>query len=134
MTLITWIGAVVASLLAGATAGWWVVSRIMTRQFKAKLHRATEAIKQQHASNDDRLRAAHTRATLELEQVKAGIPRQIAAANGESRARIARLEEQLKMTQLELDKMRVRLEGAAGDSRDYGSDGFAPTQSFGATR
>jgi hypothetical protein len=134
MTMITWIGAVVASLLAGATAGWWFVSRIMTRQFKAKLHRATEAIKQQHAASDDRLRAAHTRATLELEQVKAGVPRQIATATSEARARIARLEEQLKMTQLELDKMRIRVEGADADRREYGGDGFAPTQSFGATR
>ncbi len=134
MTLITWIGAVVASLLTGATAGWWFVSRIMSRQYKAKLHRAVETLKQQHAAGDDRLRAAHTRATLELEQVKAGIPRQVAAATGEARARIARLEEQLKATQLELDKMRIRAEGATADRRDYGTDGFAPTQSFGHTR
>ena len=134
MPVIGWIGAVVASLVAGAAVGWWFVSRIMTRQFKAKLHRATDALKSQHAATDDRLRAAHTRATLELEQLKAGIPRQIAAATGEARARIARLEEQLKHAHVELDTMRVRLEGAKGDQRDYGTDGFAATQSFGPTR
>ena len=134
MPLIGWIGAVAASLLAGAALGWWFVSRIMRRQYKAKFHRATETLKQQHAATDDRLRAAQTRASLELEQLRAGIPRQIAAAVGEARARITRLEDQLKHAHLELDRMRIRLEGAAADQREYSPDGFAPTQNFGNTR
>ena len=134
MPLIGWIGAVLASLLAGAAAGWWFVSRIMTRQYKAKLHRATEAIKQQHAATAARGRAAPPRPRRQVAPLRAGIPRVGAAAPGESRARIARLDEQLKHAHLELDRMRIRLEGAVASQREHAPDGFAQTQTFGNTR
>jgi hypothetical protein len=136
MPLIGWIGAVVGSVLIGAAVGWWVVNRIMARQYKARLHRATEQIRQQHASTDDKLRAAHTRANLELEQLRAGIPRQVAVATSEARAKITRLEEQLRHTHAELDKLRAKLQPPAPPAarRAEGSDGFAPTQTFGDSR
>ena len=66
MPLIGWIAAIAAAVLVGAAVGWWVVNRILVRQFKARLHRATELLRQQHAATDDKLRSAHTRVTLEL--------------------------------------------------------------------
>jgi hypothetical protein len=135
MPLIGWIAAVAASLLAGAAVGWWVVNRIMARQFKARLHRATELLKQQHAATDDKLRAAHTRATLELEQLRAGVPRQVAVATSEARAKITRLEEQLRHAHAELDRLRAKVQGPAAPARRTESNhGFAPTQTFDDTR
>ena len=134
MPLIGWIGAVVASVLVGAGLGWWIVNRIMARQFKARLHRATEALKQQHASTDDKLRAAHTRATLELEQLRASVPRQVAVATSEARAKITRLEEQLRHAHAELDKLRAKINPPAVAPRKReaeGTDGFAATRPFG---
>jgi ABC-type nickel/cobalt efflux system permease component RcnA len=134
MPLIGWIAAVAASVLVGAGVGWWVVNRIMARQFKARLHRATELLKQQHAATDDKLRAAHTRATLELEQLRAGVPRQVAVATAEARAKISRLEEQLRHAHAELDKLRPKLKAPAARPRDVDmTDGFAATRPFGET-
>ena len=133
MPLIGWMGAVVASVLVGAGLGWWVVNRIMARQYKARLHRATDAIKQQHASTDDKLRAAHTRASLELEQLRASVPRQVAVATSESRAKITRLEEQLRHVHAELDKLRAKTQPTAPPRKREveGTDGFAATRPFG---
>jgi uncharacterized protein YneF (UPF0154 family) len=136
MPLIGWIGAVVASVLVGAGLGWWIVNRIMARQYKARLHRATEQLRQQHATTDDKLRAAHTRANLELEQLRTGIPRQVAVATSEARAKVTRLEEQLRHAHAELDKLRVKVQGPSpvAARRTEPNDGFAPTQTFGDTR
>jgi chromosome segregation ATPase len=133
MPLIGWIGAVVASVLVGAGLGWWVVNRIMARQYKARLHRATEVLKQQHASTDDKLRAAHTRANLELEQLRASVPRQVAVATSEARAKITRLEEQLRHAHAELDKLRAKITPVIASRRreTEGNDGFAATRPFG---
>ena len=134
MPLIGWIAAVAAAVLAGAALGWWVVNRILVRQFKKRLNKATELLRQQHAATDDKLRAAHTRATLELEQLKASIPRQIAAAATDARAKIARLEEQLRHVQAELDRLRPKPKASESARRPPElTDGFAATQPFGDT-
>jgi hypothetical protein len=134
MPLIAWIGAVVAAVLVGAGVGWWVVNRILVRQFKHRLHKATELLKQQHAATDDKLRSACTRATLELEQVKATIPRQIAAATTDSRAKITRLEEQLRHAHAELDRLRPKTAPLEPRQRAELTDGFAATMPFSETR
>ena len=134
MPLIGWIAAVAAAVLAGAALGWWVVNRILVRQFKKRLNKATELLRQQHAATDDKLRAAHTRATLELEQLKASIPRQIATAATEARAKIARLEEQLRHAQAELDRLRPKPKASESARRAPElTNGFAATQPFGDT-
>ena len=133
MPLIGWIGAVVASVLLGAGLGWWVVNRIMARQYRTRLHRATEVLKQQHASTDDKLRAAQTRANLELEQLRASVPRQVAVATAEARAKISRLEEQLRHAHAELDKLHAKITPAIAPRKREaeGNDGFAVTRPFG---
>jgi hypothetical protein len=133
MSLIGWIGVVVAAVLFGAGLGWWIVNSILVRQFKVRLQRATEKLNQQHAGTHDRLRSAHTRAQLELEQLRAAIPKQIAAATTDARAKITWLEEQLRLAHTELDRGRLKESLAAGD-RDAAPDGFAATQTFGHTR
>ena len=129
MPLIGWIATVAAAVLVGAGLGWWVVNNILVRQFKNRLHKATEQLKQQHAATDDKLRSAHTRAMLEIEQIKASIPRQIAAATTDSRAKIVRLEEQLKHAHGELDRLRPKPKPSS--SRGELTDGFAATMPFG---
>ena len=131
MPLIGWIAAIAGAVLAGASVGWWVVNRILVRQFKARLHRATELLRQQHAATDDKLRSAHTRVTLELEQAKAGVPRQIAAATTDARAKITRLEEQLRHCHAELDRLRPKPKAIEPTRRPELTDGFAATQPFG---
>jgi hypothetical protein len=133
MSLIGWIGVVVAAVLVGAGLGWWIVNSILVRQFKARLQRATEKLNQQHAGTHDRLRSAHTRAQLELEQLRAAIPKQIAAATTDARAKITWLEEQLRQVHAELDRGRVKTMLASRD-HEVSPDGFAATQTFGNTR
>jgi exonuclease VII large subunit len=130
MPLIGWIAAVAAAVAAGAAVGWWVVNRILVRQFKARLARATEQLRQQHAATDDKLRSAHTRAQLELEQLRASLPRQIAAASTDARAKVTRLEEQLRFCHAELDRLRPKPKVAEAPRRADLTDGFAPTQTL----
>jgi exonuclease VII large subunit len=133
MSLIGWIGVVVLAVLVGAVLGWWIVNGILARQFKTKLQRASEKLNQHHAATHDRLRSAHTRAQLELEQLRATIPKQISAATTDARAKISWLEEQLRQVHAELDRNRVKEMLASGD-REVAPDGFAATQTFGNTR
>lgn len=133
MSLIGWIGVVVAAVLVGAALGWWIVNGILSRQFKTKLQRATEKLNQQHAATHDRLRSAHTRAQLELEQLRATIPKQVAAATTDARAKITWLEEQLRQAHAELDRGRAK-SPLADSGREARPDGFAATQTFDNSR
>ena len=91
-------------------------------------------MRQQHAATDDKLRSAHTRAMLDLEQLKASIPRQIAAAATDARASIKRLEEQLRHAHAELDRLRPKHKQPEPARRPTElTDGFAATQPFGDT-
>ena len=124
MTLNAWIAAFAASLFVGAGLGWWIVNQILVRQFKARLQRATEVLRQEHASTDDKLRSAAKRATMELEQLRASIPKQMASATTEARATINRLEERLRHVHAEIDRLRPKVKSA-----ELG-DGFAATRPF----
>jgi multidrug resistance efflux pump len=60
----------------------------------------------------------------------------VAVATSEARAKVTRLEEQLRHAHAELDKLRAKVQGPApvAARRTEGNDGFAPTQTFGDTR
>jgi hypothetical protein len=118
----------VLTLAAGVVLGGLATWRLTRRGFEARLRRATQEVRAQHAQLIDQLRAAQTRAQAELDQSRTQFKRQLETAGAQPRAAVARAEERLKAAYEELDRLRARLEGPeTAPSPDLG-DGFAATR------
>lgn len=131
MTREVWIIIATASALAGAIASAWIAFRVLTARFTQRLNQHMQAYQQQHAGTMDKLRSAHAKARLEIEQQRAVMQRQVASAVAEQKATAARLEERLKVAYAELDRLRG---DAAVPPAERSRIGFAETQPFQASR
>lgn len=130
MTLDGKIIEVVVALFVGSGAAWYFARRSMSRQFDQKLRRITEMHRKQHEAVVDKLNAAHALARKELEHQRNSAPRHAAAAAVDQRSAVLRLEEQLKVAYVELDRLRLEVKGPAPVGRPTPNNGFADTQPF----
>ena len=130
MTPQVWIIIAVAAALGGAALGAWVTFRVLTPRYTQRLNRHMQAYQQQHGGTMDKLRAAHTKARLEIEQQRAVMQRQLAAAVAEQKATAMRLEERLKAAYAELDRLRDHATPLSAKPGEKGKHGFASTLPF----
>ena len=130
MTFEVWIIIVLGAALVGAALAAWMTHRKLSSRYAQRLNRTMQAYQQQHGATMDKLRAAHTKARLELEQQRAVMQRQVAAAVAEQRTQTTRLEERLKSAYAELDRLRDQAAPLSAKPAPEGSRGFASTLPF----
>ena len=130
MTFEAWIIIVVGATLGGAAFGAWMTQRVLSSRYAARLNRSMQAYQQQSGATMEKLRAAHTKARLEIEQQRAVMQRQVAAAVAEQRATSSRLEERLKVAYAELDRLRDHATPLSAKPNEKGKHGFASTLPF----
>lgn len=130
MTLEVWIILIVSAAIGGAALGAWMTMRVLKPRYTLRMNRHIQAYQQQHGATMDKLRAAHTKARLEIEQQRAVMQRQITAAVAEQRATAMRLEERLKAAYAELDRLRDHPLPLSAKASDKGKHGFASTLPF----
>ena len=117
-----------AGLLVGVIVGAFVVHRQWRRRFAAKLHETIEAERAQQIGLLEKYRAAHAKLHAEVEQLRAGAQRQVAAAVAEPRAALARVEARLQGAYAELDRLRAVAKPKPAPEAHEENHGFAATQ------
>ena len=99
----------------------------LNRGYGNRVNEEAQRIAIQHSATIEKLRGAYRRAQTELDQVRNAVPRQVAAAVAEQRAQVTRLEQQLKIAYIEIDRLRKWSEAAEGSDIQ---NGFAATKPF----
>ncbi|HMC16091.1 MAG TPA: hypothetical protein VKI18_10695 [Albitalea sp.] len=115
-------------LAIGAAIGAWIVHRQWRRRFDARLREATHAHHAHHIGLLEKYRTAHIKLQVEVEQLRAGAARQIAAAAAEPRAALIRVEARLQGAYAELDRLRTAPNPKPAVEPREESHGFAATQ------
>jgi hypothetical protein len=128
MQLDFWIAAV-AMALASAGVTWWAVRHSMLDDLAQRREQLTATVAEQNAATHEKLRVAHMRAQVELEQLRASVRAQIAVAVSAEKAARARLESQLTLAYSELDRMRQQASPNPQAKRDL-AHAFAETEAM----
>jgi hypothetical protein len=117
---------VCAAAIASAALAWWATRHSMLRDFDKRLKFTAAKVNEQNAATNEKLRAAHKKAKLELDQLSATVPAKVAAAVSAEKAATARLQSSLDIAYAELDRLRPRPDGKQAVKRD-------PAHAFAAT-
>ena len=124
-----WMTAIALALASAGVTGW-VVRRSMLPDFDKSRTQMAAAAKEQCASISAKLRAAHTTTTRELEQVRASVCDQIAAAVTAEKAATTRAEGRLKIAYEELDRLRLQANPAPAPAKRDWAHAFAATEAM----
>jgi len=128
MNTTIWLALCIAALLLGAGAGAAAGIRFARRGLKGEIRRAVENVEQKYSASLEQHRAAKVRVQAELDQTRANVKRQVAAAAAEPNAQMQRTEERLKAAYAELDRLRTQINGPDTAGFPDVPDGFALTQ------
>ncbi len=110
MTWYPWVVTVAFAATFGFAAGAFAAWRVAGRRAEARMRLAIDALRDRHELSADRLRAAHTRALLELERQRVELPQQLAGATTDLRGELQRAEIRLASAHGEIGRLRSQLE------------------------
>lgn len=132
MRMELWLG-VLAAALACTGLAWWLGRRSLLSEIDKRLKATAAKVNEQNAATHEKLRAAHHKAKLELEQVSGSVAAKVAAAVSTEKAAASRLQSQLDMAYAELYRMRQQANPKPAAKRDL-VHGFAETEAMESRR
>lgn len=124
---------VCAAAIASALVAWWTTRHSLLRDFDKRLKFTAAKVNEQNAATNEKLRAAHKKAKLEMDQLSATVPAKVAAAVSAEKAATARLQGRLDIAYAELDRLRPQREGKQAVKRDL-AHAFAATETMESQR
>ena len=130
MTMDGMILGIVAALLVGASLAWCATSILSGRRFEQRIREIEDAHRLRQEAAVEKLDAAHALAKKEFEHQRTSLKRQLADAANDQRNAVNCLEEQLRETFAELDRLRLEVKGPSPTGHANPANGFADTQIF----
>jgi uncharacterized protein HemX len=122
--------AMAAALILGAALASWFTGRQWKLRLQRELRDNLEAQRKRHEAIIDKLNATHALERKEFDRQRKRAPKPVAASVAERQSTVARLEEQLSAAFVELDRLRLKVNGPAPQKRDLPANGFADTQVY----